>query len=58
MEIPALFVIKIDLDYIDRHRPDINLCSNQKVKFKLKHTRLSKISNSPYHRDVRLHQLG
>ena len=32
----------------------INLCSNQKVKFKLKHTILSKIINSPYHRAVRL----
>ena len=43
-----------NLDYIDRRHPDINLTCNQKVKFKLKHTRLSKTSNSPYHRAVRL----
>ena len=41
-----------NLDYIDRRHPDINLCRNQKVKFKLKRTRPSKISNSLYHRAV------
>ena len=49
-----MYRLSHNLDYIDRRRPDINLRSNQKVKFKLKHTRLSKISNSPYHRAVRL----
>ena len=43
-----------NLGYIDRRHPDINLHRNQKVKFKLKHTRLSKNSNSTYHRAVRL----
>ena len=52
-----MYRLSHNLDYIDRRRPDINLRSNQKVKFKLKHTRLSKISNSLYHRAVHKAQL-
>ena len=50
-----MYRLSHNLDYIDRRLPDINLRSNQKVKFKLKHTRLSKISNSPYPYAVIIH---
>ena len=49
-----MYRLKNDDTYIETHRPGIRLRSNNKIKFKTKITKLTKVLNSPYYRGVRL----
>ena len=49
-----MYRLKDDLEYFDTYRPNIGLRNNNKIKFKIKTTKLTKVLDSPYHRGVRL----
>ena len=53
-QLSMMYRLSGNIDFIDNRRPVINLRSNTKIKFPMRHTRLSKIINSPYYRAVRL----
>ena len=49
-----MYRLKADSENLDTHRPGISLRSNNKIKFRNRTTKLTKVLNSPYYRGVRL----
>ena len=49
-----MYRLKDDNDLIEPHRADIELRNNNKIKFEIRTTKLTKVANSPYYRGVRL----
>ena len=49
-----MYRLSRDESYVESYRPDIELRSNNKIKLKIRTTKLTKVLNSPYHRGVRL----
>ena len=49
-----MYRLKQEKDYIDTYRPPVMLRNSNKIKFKLKTTRLTTVLKSPYYRGVHL----
>ena len=49
-----MYRLKDEAEYLETYRSKIGLRNNNKIKFKIKTTKLTKVLDSLYHRGVRL----